>query len=82
MISIAYKDNVKDILAFQKKEPMPWVNLLDDGLFKKWGGRGVPTTILVDKKGVVIDIRLGSLTFDKLEKYKDKLFVKSTEESK
>jgi len=56
---------------------MPWINLLDDGLFKKWGFRGVPTTILVDENRLVIDIRVGQLTFDRLEEYKDKLFAKS-----
>ncbi len=55
---------------------MPWVHAMDDGLYKKWRLKGVPTTYIVAPDGKVIDIRIGPLKLKDLKKYEEKLFSK------
>ncbi len=79
IISLAVNDNLDDMKAFMKKEPMPWIHALDDdGLFKKWGYRGVPTNVFVDKNGNVIEVKVGALTLDELTEYEKSLFPKNS----
>ncbi len=76
IVSLAVNDNIRDMKAFMKKEPMPWIHALDDGLFRKWGYRGVPTNVFVGKDGNVISVKVGSLTLEELKEFEDELFPK------
>lgn len=76
MLSIAYKDTKEDLEEFWKEQEMPWLHALDDRLFKLWGFKGVPTTIFVDPKGKVLEIRLGAMKLKELEEFSEKLFPK------
>ncbi|OGK11730.1 MAG: hypothetical protein A2Y63_00230 [Candidatus Riflebacteria bacterium RBG_13_59_9] len=61
---------------FLKQQEMPWVLGTDqDGkLFRKWGYRGIPTTIFVDSGGVVIDVQIGGMSRAQLDSMKSRLF--------
>jgi thiol-disulfide isomerase/thioredoxin len=75
IVSLNIDSTPEEQQAFLKTQPMPWVTGYDKaGLFKKWGYRGIPTTIFVDPKGVVIEVHLGGMTLDDMEALKPKLF--------
>ena len=62
-------------IEFIKTQPMPWITGTDkEGLFKKWGYRGIPTTIFVDAKGNVLEDHKGGMTMEYMEGMKAKLF--------
>ncbi len=75
IVSLNIDSTPEEQKAFLKTQPMPWVTGYDkDGLFKKWGYRGIPTTIFVDPTGTVIEIHLGGMTLNDLEAIKPRLF--------
>lgn len=79
IVSLNIDSTPEEQTEFLKTQPMPWVTGYDKaGLFKKWGYRGIPTTIFVDPKGVVIEIHLGGMTLEDMEALKPKLFGEAT----
>lgn len=83
ILSIAVGDKLEKMKEFMKKEPMPWIHAMDtDGLFEKWGFKGVPTNIFVAPDGKVIDVSVGALTLDDLKGYEELLFPKRGATSK
>lgn len=75
IISLNVDSTPEEQKEFMKTQPMPWVAGYDrEGLFKKWGYRGIPTTIFVDPTGTVIEIKLGAMTESDLEAIKPRLF--------
>jgi thiol-disulfide isomerase/thioredoxin len=75
IVSLNVDSTPEEQLEFMKTQPMPWITASDkEGLFKKWGYRGIPTTIFVDAKGVVLEVHLGGMNMDYLEGMKAKLF--------
>ena len=74
--------NVDSSLDQQRKflehQEMPWVVGSDDSeLFRKWNYRFIPTSILVDPTGTVVDEHVGGMTLDDLENLRPVLFGES-----
>jgi len=75
IVSLNVDSTPEEQQEFMKTQPMPWITATDkDGLFKKWGYRGIPTTIFVDAEGNVVEIHLGGMNMDYMEQMKAKLF--------
>ncbi|MCD6282907.1 redoxin domain-containing protein [bacterium] len=65
-------DKQRKFLEYQE---MPWVVGYDDTeMFRKWNYRYIPTSILVDPNGTVVDERIGGMSLDDLESSRPGLF--------
>ena len=74
--------NVDSSLDKQRKflehQEMPWVLGYDQAqLFRKWNYRFIPTSILVDPSGTVVDEHIGRMDLAVLEEKKGDLFGES-----
>ena len=74
--------NVDSSLDQQRKflehQEMPWVVGSDDSeLFRKWNYRFIPTSIVVDPTGTIVDEHVGGMALDDLENLRPSLFGES-----
>ncbi len=74
--------NVDSSLDQQRKflehQEMPWVVGSDkDELFRKWNYRFIPTSILVDPNGTIVDEHVGGMSLDDLENLRPSFFGES-----
>jgi len=71
--------NVDSSLDQQRKflehQEMPWVVGYDPReMFRKWNYRFIPTSILVDPNGTIVDEHVGGMSLDDLENLRPSLF--------
>jgi thiol-disulfide isomerase/thioredoxin len=74
--------NVDSSLDQQRKflehQEMPWIVGSDDSeLFRKWNYRFIPTSIVVDPTGTIVDEHVGGMSMDDLETLRPSLFGES-----
>jgi thiol-disulfide isomerase/thioredoxin len=75
IVSLNTDSTPAEQIEFMKAQPMPWITASDvEGLFKKWGNKGIPTTYFVDPTGVILEIHKGGMNMDYMEQMKAKLF--------
>ncbi len=59
-INLAFNDKIEDALALLETNEIPYTNLFDDGqVASGYGIRSIPTIIIIDKDGIVVQHKLG-----------------------
>ncbi len=63
VVTVAIDDKAEDVSAFVKENNLPYLVLHDDGrATKEYGVRGVPTSVVLDKTGKVVETHMGYMT--------------------
>lgn len=66
-INLAFNDKMKDATALLEENEIDFTILFDDGsAATEYGIRSIPTTIIIDKEGIVQENAIGLLNHDKL----------------
>ncbi len=66
-INLAFNDKIEDALALLETNEIPYTNLFDDGqVASGYGIRSIPTIIIIDKDGIVVQHKIGPMNHDEL----------------
>jgi len=78
IITLNVDSSLDEQRKFLEHQEMPWVVGSDDSeLFRKWNYRFIPTSILVDPNGTIVDEHVGGMSLDDLENLRPSLFGES-----
>jgi len=66
-VNLAFNDKMEDALALLETNEIPYTNLFDDGqVASGYGIRSIPTIIIIDKDGIVVQHKIGPMNHDEL----------------
>ena len=78
IITLNVDSSLDEQRKFLEHQEMPWVVGSDDSeMFRKWNYRFIPTSILVDPNGTIVDEHVGGMSLDDLENLRPNLFGES-----
>lgn len=78
IITLNTADTAQQHREFMEEQEMPWVLGYEAGeLADEWGLQGVPTTLVVDRSGLVLEVKLGRMSPEELEQVANLLFGES-----
>lgn len=79
IISVAYDENISDVIEYATEHDMNWINLFEqngsnkNGLIDKYKVTSFPTLVLIDKSGIIVTREIGVDGYRVIEKYLKKL---------
>jgi thiol-disulfide isomerase/thioredoxin len=78
IITLNVDSSLDEQRKFLEHQEMPWVVGSDDTeMFRKWNYRFIPTSILVDPSGTIVDEHVGGMSLNVLENLRPSLFGES-----
>ena len=75
-INATYQDALPEVQSFAKEFNIPFPVLLDDTgavARDRYGLRGMPMSIFIDRQGIIIRRHLGAMTSEQIDKFVDEL---------
>lgn len=79
IISVAYDDNINEVIEYAKEHEMDWINLFDqksskqNSLIEKYRVTNFPTLVLIDKSGKIVAREIGVNGYKVIENHLKKL---------
>jgi cytochrome c biogenesis protein CcmG/thiol:disulfide interchange protein DsbE len=77
VLGVDFQENESDVLAYLREIGVTFPSAIDRGgdVARQWRATGLPTTFLIDRQGIIRDVRVGAFTDAMLEERLAKLLV-------